>query len=334
MRACAASLLRHAGDALWDGGSCHRVLLTAGQSLAAARLTGPAVAWWREVAARCERLLGPGHPDTLVAAGQLADALLAAGQHADAVQLRAVGRGRPGPRARPRPPGCHRRQDQPRPGAGGLRRTRRGAPRSCGTPPRAASGPTATAARKPWPSWTSTPPRSSRPATPLPRCGSASGRWPAASRRTARPIPRPWPPRSAWPAPAWPDGKAKDAIGQYKRVLAAREQALGPDHPDTLAARASLAAAYDTAGRIGDALREHQQACAGCERALGPDHPLTLARRADLARAYYAAGQLGDALAVLRDSIRRAERALSPGDPVTRRLRQVQDGITADLAAE
>jgi len=65
LRACAASLLRHAGDALWDGGSCHRVLLAAGQSLAAARLTGPAVSWWREVAARSERLLGPDHPDTL-----------------------------------------------------------------------------------------------------------------------------------------------------------------------------------------------------------------------------------------------------------------------------
>ncbi|MDQ2815354.1 MAG: tetratricopeptide repeat protein, partial [Actinomycetota bacterium] len=86
MRACAASLLRHAGDALWAGGSCHRVLLTAGQSMAAARLAGPAVAWWREIAACCERLLGPGHPDTLVAAGQLADALLAAGQAAGAVR--------------------------------------------------------------------------------------------------------------------------------------------------------------------------------------------------------------------------------------------------------
>ena len=59
MRACAASLLRYAGDALWDGGSCHRALLAAGQSLAAARLAGPAVTWWQEVAARCERLLGP-----------------------------------------------------------------------------------------------------------------------------------------------------------------------------------------------------------------------------------------------------------------------------------
>ena len=86
MRSCTASLLHHAGDALWAGGSCHRVLLTAGQSTTAARLAGPSVAWWREIAARCERLLGTGHPDTLVAAGQLADALLAAGQAADAVR--------------------------------------------------------------------------------------------------------------------------------------------------------------------------------------------------------------------------------------------------------
>ena len=127
-------------------------------------------------------------------------------------------------------------------------------------------------------------------------------------------------------------GKAKDAISLYKRALAAREQALGPDHPDTLNARASLAAAYDDAGRIGDALREYQQACAGCERTFGLDHSLTLSRRAGLALSYYAAGQIGDALTELRDSTARAEQALSPADPVTRRLRQAQDDITADLA--
>src|SRR5689334_14845126 len=43
LRACTASLLRHAGDGLWGGGACHRVLLAAGQSLTAARLAGPAV---------------------------------------------------------------------------------------------------------------------------------------------------------------------------------------------------------------------------------------------------------------------------------------------------
>ena len=67
LRSCAAGLGRVAGDGLWAGGSCHRVLLMAGQSLNSARLTGPAVTWWRELAAGCDRLLGPGHPDTLVA---------------------------------------------------------------------------------------------------------------------------------------------------------------------------------------------------------------------------------------------------------------------------
>ena len=85
LRSCAASLRQAAGDALWDGGGCHRLLLAAGHSLDAAGLTGPAVTWWRELAAGSDRLLGPGHPDTVLAGGLLAGALLAAGQAAEAV---------------------------------------------------------------------------------------------------------------------------------------------------------------------------------------------------------------------------------------------------------
>ena len=84
-RACAASLLDHAGDALWDDGTCHPVLLAAGQSLDAALMPGPAAAWWQQLTERSTRLLGNRHPDTLEAAGLLADALLAAGQASSAV---------------------------------------------------------------------------------------------------------------------------------------------------------------------------------------------------------------------------------------------------------
>ena len=42
LRSCAASLLQAGGDALWAGGRCHQVLLTAGHSLSAAGLAGPA----------------------------------------------------------------------------------------------------------------------------------------------------------------------------------------------------------------------------------------------------------------------------------------------------
>jgi hypothetical protein len=40
------------------------------------------------------------------------------------------------------------------------------------------------------------------------------------------------------------DGKIKDAVAHYKRVLSDREKVLGRGHPDTLAATANLAAAY------------------------------------------------------------------------------------------
>jgi hypothetical protein len=80
--ACCAMPAMHSGTAAAATAYC----LAAGRSLAAARLAGPAVTWWREVAVRCERLLGTDHPDTLTAAGQLTDALLTAGQHDGAVQ--------------------------------------------------------------------------------------------------------------------------------------------------------------------------------------------------------------------------------------------------------
>jgi hypothetical protein len=333
LRACTASLLRHAGDALWDGGSCHRVLLAAGQSLAAGRLTGPAVTWWREVAVRSERLLGPDHPDTLIAAGQLTDALVAAGQHADAVQC-----------ARYALDGRDRVLGPGHPAATAARITFGRALAASGEPGAALQVLRDAAARSER-AYGHGGPESLAVLDEYAAAFLAAGDTATAVRFCQRSLVG----REQAHGPADPvtlaaalrladaclaHGKAKDAISQYKRVLAAREPALGPDHPGTLEARASLAAAYDTAGRIGDALREHQAACAGCERALGPDHPLTLTRHAGLARAYYAAGQVGDALTVLRASTSRAEQALSPGDPVTRRLRQVLDGITADLAGE
>lgn len=79
LRSCALSLLRTAGGSLWAGG-CHPVLMRAGQSLDHARLTGPAVAWWAELAVVGGRILTPDHPDNLAAGGRLARARLAAGR--------------------------------------------------------------------------------------------------------------------------------------------------------------------------------------------------------------------------------------------------------------
>ena len=238
-----------------------------------------------------------------MAAGLLADALLAAGQAAEAVTwFRWVLDGRDRVLG-PDHPGHHRGPGQPRPRAGGRRRSPARRSPSWSRRPGAASGSTDPATPGPWPPGTSTPPRSWPPGRPAEaiRCyqRSLAGRerlhGPDDPATLAAPL------RLAGACLA--AGKTKDAIAQYKRVLAGRERALGADHPDTLAARAPAWPPPTTPpGRWATRCSQHQEACAGYERVFGADHPDTLARRADLAHAYYAAGQLGDAVTLLRDS--------------------------------
>ena len=332
LRSCAASLRQVAGDALQSGSSCHQLLLLAGQSLDDARLTAPAVAWWRELAAGCHRILGPGHPDTLVAGGLLAAALLTAGQAAEAVTWSEwVLAGRAGMLGPAHPGTIAARVSlgralvaagKPGDAVVVLEEAAALSERACGT------GDAGTLAA-----------REEYAAACL-----AAGKAAEAIRSCKRSLAD----RERLQGPAHPGtlatslqlagaylaaGRAKDAIAQYKRVLAGRERALGADHPGTLAARASLAAAYDAAGQMGAALHLYEETCAGYERVLGAGHPDTLARRADLAHAYYAAGQLGDAVTVLRDTIARSEQALSPGDPLTQALRETLADITGEVTA-
>jgi tetratricopeptide (TPR) repeat protein len=333
LRSCAASLQRNAADALWAGGGCHRVLLTAGQSMTAARLAGPAVTWCRDLAANCELRLGGGHPDTMAAVSQLAEALLTAGQSAEAVS-------------------CSRwvlagRIDTLGPDHSGAIAARVGLGRALAANGRADDAVAVleeAVARSERTFGTDDPVTLvalDEYATACLAAGNAASAVRCLKRSLAAHERLHGPADSASLATGarladscLAAGKVKDAIAQYKRVLAGREQALGPDHPGTLAARASLAVAYDAVGKVGAALSEHKRVCLGYERTLGPDHPQTLAAHADLARAYYTAGQLGDAISLLRDNIARSEQGLSPGDPVTLKLRQVLDGITAEMSGE
>lgn len=84
LRACAAALQEVAGALLWTD-RCHPLLLRAGRSLDAGRLTGAAVDYWRDLVAVADTVLGPGHPDTQAASEYLASACLAAGRAEEAV---------------------------------------------------------------------------------------------------------------------------------------------------------------------------------------------------------------------------------------------------------
>jgi tetratricopeptide (TPR) repeat protein len=326
LRSCAASLQRAAGDLLWAGG-CHRLLLRAGQSLDGARLTGPAIAYWRDLAAVSDRILGPGHPDTLAAGQRLADAYLTAGRAPEAVswfqwvladRARALGPDHPATITARRNLGhalvtAGQFTDAVTvldDAAGDYQRIR------------GAEHPDTLTARD-----------------ELAAAYYAAGQFADAIRlyrgiladreRVQGPQhPATMTTRQKLAGAYLAGGRLKEALSCYKKTLADRERVLGPDHPDTIAARGTLGSAYHKAGKMASAVQLFEQTREGYERVLGADHPDTLARRADLAHAYYAVGRLTDATALLRDTLTRCEHTLPPGDPLTQAIRDSLKNIT------
>jgi hypothetical protein len=320
LRANAARLHDCATDVLWADG-CHPLLLLAGRSLDEARMVGPAVEYWQDLAARCETKLPPGHLDTLVVAGQLAAAYLKAGQAEDAVQWyqRVLAE-----RTRELAPG-HPAIVAARVGlarallmadaAGDAVIVMLRAVGEC-EQFRSDGHPDTLSARD-----------------ELAAAYQAAGELAAARRLLARNLadrerlqgpldPQTIATKDRLAAAALAEGRIKDAIGYYKRALSDREKLLGRAHPDTIETRANLAAAYQAAGRIPDATYLFEQCCADSEQALGLDHAVTLSRMFAMAQLYYAAGRVGDAVSVLRQTAVRCERTLPPGDPLTRTIRQ------------
>ena len=328
LRSCAASLQQAAGDLLWAG-SCHPLLLRAGQSQDSARLVGPAVSHWRNLAAVSHRILAPNHPDALTIGRRLAQAYLAAGQAAEAVpwfqwilvdQVGALGPDHPDTIGAKRSLGhALMSAKQLQDALGVLSGAVSDYERVCGP-----AHPGTLGARD-----------------ELADAHRAAGHFDEAIRLYRRTLTD----RERIQGSRHPDtmttrqhladaylaaGHAKDAISQYKRVLADREKVLGSDHLDTIAARGDLAAANYAGGRMAAAVQLYEETCAAYRRVSGPDHPDTLARQANLANAYYRVGWLSDAITLLRQTAARCERVLPPGDPLTRTVLESLANITGE----
>jgi len=328
LRSCAAALRQAAGDRLWSAG-CHPVLLRAGDSLDRARLTGPAVDHWSDLAATSDRLLGSGHPHTVLAGQRLAEAQLAADRADDAVasfqRLLDIQSVRLGPNHQDVIEGQRRlghalvAARQLNRAVSVLESVVTGAERVHGTEHANTFG-----ARD-----------------ELAAAYLAAGRYADAIGLYRRTLadrersqgsrhPETMTTRQCLADAYLASGQAKEAVAVYKRVVADRERALGPDHLDTNRARASLGAAYQRTGKTVAAERVYEQARAGFERTLGPRHPDALRSRAELARAYHQLGRYGDARALLRDTVDRLDRILPHGDPLITDLR----AILADIGDE
>ena len=95
------------------------------------------------------------------------------------------------------------------------------------------------------------------------------------------------------------------------------ERLLGPDHPDTLNSRNSLAAAYLAAGRVAEAIPLFEQILAVRQRVLGPDDSETLISQNNLASAYQDAGRTAEAIRLYELNLEIRERLLGPDHPST-----------------
>jgi RNA polymerase sigma factor (sigma-70 family) len=95
------------------------------------------------------------------------------------------------------------------------------------------------------------------------------------------------------------------------------ERLLGPDHPDTLNSRNSLAAAYLAAGRVAEAIPLFEQILAVRQRMLGPDDSETLISQNNLASAYQDAGRTAEAIRLYELNLEVRERLLGTDHPST-----------------
>lgn len=315
LRSCTESLRQTAGDLLWEGG-CHALLLRAGRSLDAARLTGPAVGYWEELAATSQRLLGSEHPATFEINERLARAYLAAGRPGDAISLlrwvkdertRRLGQDHPSTIEATRDLGLALvSAGQHEDAIDVLSEAAEGCERSPG-----ANSVAAVTARE-----------------DVAAAYRAAGRFADAITLYRRALadreraqgarhPDTTAARQKLAEAYLADGQAKAAISQYERVVADRERLLGPGHLHTTAARGALGAAYHAAGRMASAVRLHEQTRAEYTRVLGADHPDTLTACMNLAHAYYGVGRITDATKLLQETVERCELSLPPADPLT-----------------
>ena len=80
-----------------------------------------------------------------------------------------------------------------------------------------------------------------------------------------------------------------------KGTLKLLKSKLGEDHPTTLTAQNTLAAAYASAGQMQEATPLFEQTLKQRELRLGPEHPHTLDSRANMASVYLLAGRYDEA---------------------------------------
>eukprot|EP00439_Symbiodinium_sp_Y106_P003150 s1780_g1.t1 len=107
------------------------------------------------------------------------------------------------------------------------------------------------------------------------------------------------------------------ALQMEQEVLAARTEALGARHPDTLATQGSMAVTLKDLGKFEEALQMEQEVLAARTEALGASHPDTLATQGNLAVTLKDLGKFEEALQMEQEVLAARTEALGASHPGT-----------------
>jgi serine/threonine protein kinase len=112
-------------------------------------------------------------------------------------------------------------------------------------------------------------------------------------------------------------GQHGAALGLIEAALAARQQAFGERHPETLAARADLGRMQRLAGQLAVAEATLREVLVQARQMLGERHPLTLSGIADLGSVLQDRGQLQEAEGLIRQALALRREQLGAADQET-----------------
>ena len=112
-------------------------------------------------------------------------------------------------------------------------------------------------------------------------------------------------------------GLIDGAVANWESLTATATRRLGPDHPDTLAARYGMAYWLGSAGRVAEALHAMSTLLEDRGRLLGHEHPETLNSRHNLCDWQGAVGDAAAAATALETLLRDRLRLLGPDHPHT-----------------
>ncbi|ORY31577.1 TPR-like protein [Rhizoclosmatium globosum] len=112
-------------------------------------------------------------------------------------------------------------------------------------------------------------------------------------------------------------GKYEQAEPISVQCLKTRQRVLGPDHPDTLISLNNLALLYYSQGKYDQAESMYIECLSTSKRVLGPDHPDTLVSLNNLALLYNSQGKYEQAEPISVQCLKTRQRVLGPDHPDT-----------------